>query len=185
MHHFGRLVAPLGLSKRRLVGQFWQMVSLVRLYMHSVLYEHFMRLYEHSVYSVTCRTGDFKTLCKEICDTKEDSACCSYCVYCVAQFTTYCFALRCVSQFTTSRKIHSVSFWLISLFTISYLSSVQLFLLTALLTQTLYTSRRHFENDTSTWTIQAKLFKFRLEKLAHAPSWQCPFIKIYWNFYGF
>ena len=42
-------------------------------------------------------------------------------------------------------------------------------------TVTTATSWHHFEIDTSTWKIQAELFKFRFEKLAHATLWQYSF----------
>ena len=37
------------------------------------------------------------------------------------------------------------------------------------------TSRRYFEIDTSTWTIEAERLKFQFEKLLHVPSWHCAF----------
>ena len=45
-------------------------------------------------------------------------------------------------------------------------------------TVTATTSQSHFEIDTSTWKIQAEIFKFWFKKLAHAPPWQCPFQKL-------
>ena len=47
-------------------------------------------------------------------------------------------------------------------------------------TVTAATSRSHFEIEILTWKIQAELFKFRFEKLAHAPSLQCPFNIFLW-----